>query len=89
MEQINGQQNERIAKLEVEIIGMWTQLCIASAIKESLKHGLDVRVPKGYTIQHPNDNDSLLDAVKERVNKLCKYKTKEDDEFFYFKPKRK
>jgi len=47
---------------QIEVFGVWEDLCVTSTINHAIKYGISVIVPKGYTVRMkdgnlPNDLD--------------------------------
>lgn len=71
---------------EVEIYGMWEDLCVTAAIREALKRDMEVRVPKGYTLSM--DGKGTLDKGTTGLEGR-KVTMRQDEENIYFSSRRR
>ena len=68
---------------EIEIFGLWEDLCVSAAIARAIKEGISVRVPKGYTLRSwlPNYHGLRANVAMCLSNPFV---YKEDEEYRYF-----
>lgn len=70
----------------VEIYGLWENKCVFAAVKDALANGMNVQVPKGYTMSGPDTKETLAEKVGEYKLPV---RISQDDEFMYLTPRRK
>ncbi len=83
---------------EIEVFGLWENLCVKGLIERGMERGYNVRVPKGHTIRHPDyPKGTLEEDVMESIEKYntgqpphlkkIEYSCNQDEEYLYFRPK--
>ncbi|MBN2095487.1 MAG: hypothetical protein JW727_05545 [Candidatus Aenigmarchaeota archaeon] len=72
---------------EIEVYGVWGDLCVSILVAHCLDRGLKVYVPKGCTANYPRIKGSLNSFVKDSANSLgiC-YETWPWREYRIFEP---
>lgn len=73
---------------EIEIYGMWEDACVFAAVTEALKNGMNVRIPKGFTLS--NEGKEIHWKEDARKIRVAGHKpaVQEDTNFIFIRLKR-
>jgi hypothetical protein len=72
---------------QIEIFGIWENLCVLDAAYGALSRGIFVAVPKGYTVKCPI---GLQGTIEENLKAFYKMEpaVREDRRFLYLSPRK-